>query len=221
MSDSPNRMGHFMATYSGKLFFHEDPRPGDVCIQDIAHSLSMICRFGGHVRQFYSVGQHSVLACWLCCYLGGTIAEAKQALLHDGAEAYMGDVIWPLKHARQMTGYGALIADVERVVAQAFGTPAAMSPIVKYIDMVLLATEKRDVVGFTINGKEADKISAPELKGSKWEHEAVQALPRKIWPWTPERAEVEFLKTFEWVSRSLGPDETPMTRMGDVGLPWA
>lgn len=79
-------------TSSGRLINLADPDPKNLDIYDIAHALSQICRFGGHARPFYSVAQHSVLVANL------VPKECRQyALLHDAAEAYVGDVIKPLK----------------------------------------------------------------------------------------------------------------------------
>lgn len=55
------RIGDWMQTASGRMFWPVDPRPEDVEINDIAHALSLTCRYCGHVREFYSVAQHSVL----------------------------------------------------------------------------------------------------------------------------------------------------------------
>ncbi len=57
------RTGNWLATYTGRKWFLLDPHPDDVAIEDIAHGLSMVCRFGGHCRHFYSVAQHSLLVC--------------------------------------------------------------------------------------------------------------------------------------------------------------
>ncbi len=62
-------------------------------IEDIAVSLSNICRFGGHTKKFYSVAQHSVLVMHLA-----PAELKKEALMHDASEAYLGDVINPLKN---------------------------------------------------------------------------------------------------------------------------
>ena len=50
----------WIQTYSGKKFYPLDPRPEDIDIRDIAHALSLNCRFNGHCRCFYSVAEHSV-----------------------------------------------------------------------------------------------------------------------------------------------------------------
>lgn len=75
------RDAHF-TTYTGRTFYPFDPRPEDICIEDIAHSLSNMCRFCGHVREFYSVAEHSVRG---ASHLYGL--NALQFLLHDAAEA--------------------------------------------------------------------------------------------------------------------------------------
>lgn len=78
--------------HSGSKIKLDDPSPGDINIGDIAHALSHICRWGGHSPRFYSVAQHSVLVSYLAP------KELRMAgLLHDSPEAYLGDVVKPLK----------------------------------------------------------------------------------------------------------------------------
>lgn len=79
-------------THTGRTIDLAGPDPAEIDINDIATALSRICRFGGHSSAFYSVAQHSVLVCFLCSQ-----EAAKAGLLHDAAEAYLGDVIKPLK----------------------------------------------------------------------------------------------------------------------------
>ena len=88
------RYGWFV-TASGRRAFVEDPRACDLVIEDIAHALSNICRFGGHCSRFYSVAQHSVCVSALVERTRPDLA--LHALLHDAAEAYVGDVIRPIK----------------------------------------------------------------------------------------------------------------------------
>lgn len=87
-----SRRGDYIQTASHRKFWPLDPRPEDVDINDIAHALSNLCRFTGHSSEFYSVSQHSVIASQLV-----PRASALAALLHDSAEAYMGDIARPWK----------------------------------------------------------------------------------------------------------------------------
>ena len=83
-------LNDWMMTFTGIQFFIADPDPEAIRVVDVAHALSMICRFGGHVSEFYSVAQHSVLASEWC-----DPRLAAEVLIHDAAEAYVGDVIYP------------------------------------------------------------------------------------------------------------------------------
>ncbi len=86
------RGGDWMVTYTGRKFWPLDPRPEDVSIFDIAHALSNQCRFSGHCPQFYSVARHSIL-------VAGQLAPPYKlwGLMHDAAEAYLSDMIRPIK----------------------------------------------------------------------------------------------------------------------------
>jgi hypothetical protein len=80
--------------FSGGKFDILKPDWEDIFIEDIAHSLAYQCRFAGHTTKFYSVAEHSIILSHL------TKPEDRLwALLHDSAEAYIGDVIRPVKHA--------------------------------------------------------------------------------------------------------------------------
>jgi hypothetical protein len=86
-------MTYHITTYSGKRFSLDEANPENIEIVDIAHSLSMICRFNGHTQEFYSVAEH-------CVHMARRLTDRKTALyalLHDAGEAYYGDVTTPLK----------------------------------------------------------------------------------------------------------------------------
>lgn len=85
-------MNNAICTHTGKLFTPFDPVAADICIEDIAHTLSNICRFGGHTSDFYSVAQHSYEVSYVC-----DPADALAGLLHDASEAYLLDIPTPLK----------------------------------------------------------------------------------------------------------------------------
>src|SRR5690349_18842227 len=94
-----SRTGDWIATFTGKRWFLTDPDPADVDIDDIAHALSMICRFGGHTKQFYSVAEHSVRVANAMEIAGCGALACLHGLIHDAPEAYLGDIVRPLKYS--------------------------------------------------------------------------------------------------------------------------
>lgn len=142
------RSGDWFATYSGTQFYLTDPHPGDVLIKDIAHALSMVCRFGGHTREFYSVAQHCV-HCSELVESWGTENEELQlhTLLHDASEAYLGDVVRPLKYS--MPDYLQLEERMMEVIYQGLDLSLPCEGeqrIIKEADDTLLMTERRDFI---------------------------------------------------------------------------
>lgn len=123
---------------SGAYFDFTSPNKRLVSIDEIAHSLSQICRFTGHCSEFYSVAQHSVLVSYLV-----PCERAFEGLMHDAHEAYIGDVSSPLKML--LPQYQELDKYISAAVRAQFGLPAALDPSVKAADLVMLATEQRDL----------------------------------------------------------------------------
>ena len=124
-------------TASGKIIDLKNPSEDSIDIDDIANALSKICRFGGNTNQFYSVAQHSVLVSKLV-----DPEFAKEALLHDASEAYLGDVIKPLK-VMLGTAYDSLEKNFETVIAHRFNlrqTPQIKAAI-KVADMKAVELE--------------------------------------------------------------------------------
>lgn len=133
---SDDRIGDWIQTYSGRCFWPLDPRPEEVCIEDIAHALSMTCRYGGHVTQFYSVAEHSVLVS-----LHVPAQHALWGLLHDAAEAYSADIPRPLK--RMLPDWKPLEQRIMSAVCIRFGLPDTEPDEVKMVDYALTADEQR------------------------------------------------------------------------------
>jgi len=122
-------------------------------ISDIAHSLSMLCRFGGHIRTFYSVAQHCVL-CADAARDGGYLPVVQLAcLLHDASEAYVQDVLGPIKKVMRawekgQTSYDAVeSAFQERITLTFLGSNASVmfTQLINYYDIAMYVTESQQL----------------------------------------------------------------------------
>lgn len=128
----------FIRTFTGKRFDYLTATVDDIDIEDIANALSNVCRFNGHLPEFYSVAQHSVL-----CSLIVPVEHAFEALMHDAAEAYVQDIPAPLKAL--LPDYRRIEDQVDGLIRNKFGLPAEHTPVIKYADLTMLATERRDL----------------------------------------------------------------------------
>ena len=170
----------YIATYTGKQFFLLSPRLEDIDIIDIAHALSLQCRWTGHCKFHYSVAQHS----YYCSFIGPD-NEAFDRLMHDAAEAYISDMNRPLKHYTEAGKfYRQQEAIIQKSIAERFGFPVIEPPSVKLADNAMLYTEKEQIMGYTFEESE------------NWErYEGIREVT--IEPWSPNLAERMFLKRFE------------------------
>lgn len=187
----PERRGDWMQTYSGRRFWPLDPRAEDVAIEDIAHALSLQTRFGGHCLRFYSVAEH-------CVHLARSASPeaALWLLLHDGSEAYLSDLVRPLK--RHMPEYRAAEDRVAWAVYEAFDLDPGMEPAeVKERDCRILIDERAQVMLAT---------------GETWNYGgATEPLGVTLQFWTPEQAEREFLATYLAITgQSVAMPPTPV-----------
>lgn len=180
------RVGDWMQVASGKRFYPFDPRTEEINITDIAAALAKLCRFGGHVRDYYSVAEHSVRVSYVC-----DPADALWGLLHDASEAYLCDLPRPIKRHRYFSDYRHVEERLMWRVCERFRLPAQVGgggllrlpPAVHRADEILLATEARDLMGV------ADASSWASLPG-------IEPLPERIRPWPWQDAEARFLLRF-------------------------
>lgn len=171
------RKGDWIQTHLGIRFYPLDPRPEEVEVQDIAHALSLMCRFGGHIREFYSVAQHSV-------YVSQCVPKEYRlwALLHDAAEAYISDLCAPVKRSIRDAGimfYHEAEALIMGAVCRKFGLSEQEPACVKLADRRMLATEKR--------------LFDVELK---WQ-DGPESYDFTVEPLDPSAAEAWFLSAYE------------------------
>jgi hypothetical protein len=192
-SDNTTSRGDWLQTRTGRKVFPLDLRPEDVVIEDIAHALSLQCRFAGHTRGLYSVGQHSLHVAEYLCDLGESAQVVLWGLLHDASEAYLSDIPRPLKRRPEFAFYREAEARAMATICWRFGLPVVEPPIVKHADGVLLATEARDLM-------------AP--LHADWHHQEAngfEVLPRHIAPRWWAEVERDFLVAFEGLVRGVDP----------------
>lgn len=162
----------FIITFTGKRVDLLEPAATMIEPADIAHSLSMQCRFNGHTRAFYSVGQH--------CYLVADLVPQQyqlQALLHDATEAYVGDLVSPLKSA--LPEYRQIEHHVWHAICARFDIEPVLPACIHDADLTALATERRDLMP-------PHKDEWPCLVGT-------QPIQARIKPWSqPEAAQHYF-----------------------------
>ena len=124
---------------SGNFFNFLSPEASTITVEDIASGLANEARFNGQTHDFYSVAQHSVLVSLIV-----PPAHTWEALFHDCAEAVIKDIPKPLK--RLLPDYQALEHRVEAAIFAKLGIALPLHPSIKEADLILLATERRDMM---------------------------------------------------------------------------
>ena len=137
--EAPAISGPTILLRSGNYFDLQDPSASRFEVTDIAHALSNICRFTGHTKQFYSVAEHSVLCSYLVPH-----EDRMIALMHDAAEAFIGDVSPPLK--KLLPDYKAIERGVEEHVFSTLGLPYPFPASVKKADRIMLHLEQSQLM---------------------------------------------------------------------------
>jgi hypothetical protein len=181
---------NWIVTASGRQFDYEHPELG-LDIRDIATSLASTCRFGGHVTRYYSVARHSIHVSLLV-----PTRYAMYGLLHDAAEAYVGDVVRPLKNL--LPSLRPIEKRIERAIFERFtGAPMpeeAQRPV-KLADLIALATERRDVV--------CDKTGLPWF----FDGTGIEPSPTPVAPSDPGRDMLDFLARFEQLGGAVAAEQ--------------
>lgn len=173
MTQDKPRLGDWIQTFTGKAFYPLDPRWEEVDPVDIAHALGMICRFGGHAKHFYSVAQHCVLMSYEV-----HPANALWALMHDAGEAYLGDMVRPLK--KHMLTFRNAEAHLMGIICRRFGLDPICPLEVIEADTRILCDERLALM------TPCDK---------PWTlMDGVVPLGVVIEPWGPKEAEVRYLE---------------------------
>ena len=135
-----DRGGDWIQTFSGRCFWPLDPRADEIEMVDIAHALSMKCRYGGHCMRFYSVAEHSVLVSQHV-----PPEFALWGLLHDAGEAYLADIPRPVKPF--IPNWKAIEARVMAAVCERFGLDPTEPTEVKAVGLAITADERAALLG--------------------------------------------------------------------------
>ncbi len=171
----------WIESYSGAQLHGFKPSPDQLILKDIAHSLSNICRYNGHVRQNYTVAQH-------CVHVAELLPEelAGWGLMHDAAESFLGDCTKPLKkHAMFDLGDGLVTFDhVEGIilfmVSEKFDLPWPIPQAVDDADKAMLRAESRDLMrskGTHVEHLEIGSgIIIPEWTVAPWAHRTAKEM---------------------------------------------
>jgi hypothetical protein len=177
---APPGPGPYLQTISGRWVNPFDPDPDQLDAGDIARALANQCRFGGHCHTFYSIAQHSVLVSELVEQRGGDAEDAFAALMHDAAEAYLGDMPHPLKHRSALgAAFKAAEDHLEQAIRARFAIKADV-PDIKRVDRALLATERRAFSAETWHWPELEGVEALDLELTAWPpDQAAQAFARR------------------------------------------
>ena len=177
MSIDTIKLDGWIETSKGNRFDYATPENYKFNTDEIAHALSQLCRFTGHTKEFYSVAQHSIMVSNLLPYNLRLLG-----LLHDAAEAFIGDINAPLKQL--LPQVKELENRIQAAIYKQYGVAytAEAAAMVKEADIMMLLTEKRDLMP---GGMPVDK----------WGDWVKQYKPIRcrIEPWTPEYARDRFI----------------------------
>lgn len=165
----------FITTRSGRQVSLLNPQYSQIDIGDIAHGLAFQCRFNGQTSRFYSIAQH-------CLMVTSILPDHLKlaGLLHDAAEAYIGDVVQPLKVL--LPDYQVIESNFNQAIGLRFNVNLDHQEEVKAADLIALATEKRDLLP-------RERCDWELLKG-------IRPLDRLTLPMSPEQSEESFMRTY-------------------------
>lgn len=169
----------WMETFSGQKFHFGAPTPESIHINDIAHALSNLCRYGGHTRKFYSVAEHCCLMSDWVLSSGHSPQVALEALMHDATEAYLVDMPRPIKH--KLPGYRAIEDGLARAIADRFYLTCPSLMLIHEADSRILVDER---------------AQAMSDSGHNWGMDGLAPLGVTLKFWEPHAAETEFLGMF-------------------------
>lgn len=190
--------GHWIATSKVKHFYFLDPKPEDILIEDIAHALSLQCRFGGHTAKFYSVAEHSVRVANELYVLGLGWIYALAGLFHDAEEAYLPDIPRPVKH--MMPEAKKIYAVLSQAIHRRFGVSGVDPIVIKEVDNSACLSEAKYF----------------GIYDEKWADLGNPLSSFADVGWSPSLAEKMFLESYKKIKEGIALDEETTDGASDV-----
>ena len=184
----------YITTCSGVHFHPLNPKKDEIRIRDIAHALSLICRASGHVKRFYSVGEHSIACYKEAIARGYSYRIQAGCLLHDASEAYLQDIPTPVK--ADLFDYIKIEDAVQNAIWHKYYTKpltAEERACVSEIDRDMLAYEFRKLMPEELKGNYDQLLTDPI-------DEDDYSDPRFSINVDPKDVENEFLAIFDLIS---------------------
>lgn len=179
--DHPEDPDPWLATAFGNQLHFLQPRSWEVRLWfDQIHAVSQICRFGGHTRRFYGVGEHSVRVHDLLVFWRRSKSTCVAGLIHDLGEAWYHDMPSPIKRQSGMGWYRAQERAVQAAIWQAAGLQDVDVETIRLADLTMLATERQAL-----------------LVPQTWDFPLPPPIPLPWWDrmgWSPRRARRVFLR---------------------------
>jgi len=187
-----------LETYTGRSFNVSAPSVSDICSEDIIHALANIGRYNGHCKRFYSVAEHSIYCHDEAKRRGFSPMICLVCLLHDGAEAYVNDIVTSTKNISLMEGYKELEDHIEKTIYLRFkdeiGCVVTKTLLcedlccVKQIDRAVLAAEVLKLMHSRGRGwRGLTEVTPAHISWWKW-----------LWYGLPGRAEAGFRKRMKY-----------------------
>lgn len=141
---SPDKRSSWLQTISGRRVSVLDPQPEEIFLEDIIPTIAKQCRFNGHCSEFYSVAQHCVLGAQFALFHWDNEEIAREFLLHDATEAYMGDLIRPVKV--MLPEFSKIEGGFWKAISAKFKIPEEHTEKCKLLDNIMVTWEKRDLL---------------------------------------------------------------------------
>lgn len=191
------QLDHGIELLNGQMFNFFNPGATEVSIEELAHVLSNICRFAGHVRYFYPVAQHLLNSSYLA-----PPGHERAALLHDTSEGFTNDIVTPLKFL--VPTFKDIEIVIESDMGRRFDFQYPLSPEVKLVDLQMLKIEKEILKPSSSHWTILDGVNTDDVAISTLPYTVerfVRPFRREntllMGPMTPAQAKAAFLRRYK------------------------